>query len=120
MSLRFDAERQRSTVPAGPLRGIIPRPTAVRPPPTSATGFARPVPPVSAMGVRPIQQSVRPAVQPQRSGRPAYGGRGDPPPRGAGWDACLDWASGGGFETEEDRKLAFRAWAGTLGPAEGA
>jgi hypothetical protein len=120
MSLRFDAERQRSTVPAGPLRGIMPRPMAIRPPPAAATGFARPAAPASAAGVRPMQQAGRPAAQPQRSGRAAYGGRGEPPPCEAGWDACLDWASGGGFETEEDRSLAFRAWAGMLRPADAA
>ncbi len=120
MSLRFDAERPRSTVPAGPIRGIMPRPMAVKPPPASASGFARPGASGTASGFRPMQQTGRPAAQPQRSGRAAYGGRGEPPPPEAGWDACLDWASGGGFETTEDRALAFRAWAGTLRAADAA
>ena len=119
MSLRFDAERPRSAVPAGPLRGIMPRPQAVRPPP-SASGIARSVAPAAASGFRPMQQTGRPAAQPQRTGRAAYGGRGEPPAPESGWDACLDWASGGGFETSEDRALAFRAWAGTLRPADAA
>lgn len=116
VSLRFDIERPRSSVPAGPIRGIMPRPQVVRPPPSAAA-------PARAGGATParppaMQQAGRAAVPERRTGRPPYGGRGEPPAQGSGWDAFLDWAARDGFETDEDRALAFRAWAGRLRPAD--
>lgn len=113
MSLRFDQDRPRSSVPAGPLRGIMPRPVAVR-------GMGTPPPPPQATapqsgGTRPMPVTARPTTQRQsQASRGAYGGRGDPPPPGSGWNACLDWAAFGGFDSDEDRALAYKAWSGTL------
>jgi hypothetical protein len=67
-----------------------------------------------------MQQIGRAAAPERRTGRPPYGGRGEPPAPGSGWDAFLDWAAWGGFDSAEDRALAFRAWAGTLRPADAA
>lgn len=119
VSLRFDIDRPRSSVPAGPIRGIMPRPQVIKPPPSAAPAQGRPGA-TAAGGPRPMQQIGRPAPPERRTGRPPYGGRGEPPPPGSGWDACLDWAAWGGFDSVEDRALAFRAWAGTLRQADAA
>lgn len=92
----------------------MPRPVAVRMPP--ATSRPPQAGPVQAGGlVRPAATGARSQAQPPaRTGRAAFGGRGEPPPPGSGWNACLDWASFGGFDNPEDRTLAFRAWSGSL------
>lgn len=118
LSLRFDLDRPRSSVPAGPLRGIMPRPVSVRAPAGPVQSpQAKPAQPGGL--VRPAPGAARPAAQQTaRTGRAAYGGRGEPPPPGSGWDAFLDWAAFGGFDSSEDRSLAFQAWSGALAPVD--
>lgn len=64
-------------------------------------------------------RSASPAVAPVRN-KPSWHGRdAPPPPPGSGWDAFLDWASGGALDPwPEDVVVAFRLWSGHDGQPE--
>lgn len=57
--------------------------------------------------------SPEPEAKPARPTPARDSGRGPPPPRGSGWDAFVDWASGDAFyPSDEDIQLALRHWSG--------